>query len=129
MAAIYDAPSTMKLRSLPLAGIDSANLVGGLGTRLRGVVDGVPKPLAPVLGRPFLYYLLASLPVEPLSLERQVLPGLTLERRVKIFPTDSPFLDIGISGGTPSQHRASGCGNSSRSIPPRMQPCPAVITS
>ena len=219
---------------LPLAGIDAAILVGGLGTRLRGLVDDVPKPLAPVLGRPFLFYLLdmlalrgarsvalcsgymadfvkekigtewlgmpiyysvenepmgtagalalgrsylrseqvlvmngdtwlepdfkafaasaensdfcmagatvfdasrygmlewdasghlvcfteknqsgspgninagmyfigqnllASLPVTPLSLERQVLPGITLERRVKVFPTASPFLDIGI---------------------------------
>jgi NDP-sugar pyrophosphorylase family protein len=38
-----------------------AILVGGLGTRLRGVVDNVPKPLAPVLGRPFLFYLLDRL--------------------------------------------------------------------
>ena len=219
---------------LPLFGIDVAILVGGLGTRLRGVVDNVPKPLAPVLGRPFLFYLLdmlalrgarsvtlcsgymadfvqektgfewmgmpvhhsiekepmgtagalalakkflqservlimngdtwfeadfkafaeaaegsefciaaaqvqdasrygtlewgsdgrllcfkeksdtpapgsinagvyfvsqnllASLRVEPLSLERAVLPALTLERRVKVFRTDAPFLDIGI---------------------------------
>ena len=44
--------------SLPLSGIDVAILVGGFGTRLRGVVDDVPKPLAPVLGRPFLFYLL-----------------------------------------------------------------------
>ncbi len=36
-------------------------LVGGSGTRLRGVVDAVPKPLAPVLGRPFLFYLLDML--------------------------------------------------------------------
>ena len=41
-----------------LSGIDAAILVGGLGTRLRGVVDDVPKPLAPVSGRPFLFYLL-----------------------------------------------------------------------
>ena len=47
--------------SLPLSGIDVAILVGGLGTRLRGVVDNVPKPLAPVLGRPFLFYLLDML--------------------------------------------------------------------
>ncbi len=33
-------------------------LVGGLGTRLRGVVSDLPKPLAPVAGRPFLAWLL-----------------------------------------------------------------------
>ena len=47
--------------SLPLSGIDVAILVGGLGTRLRGVVDDVPKPFAPVLGRPFIFYLLDML--------------------------------------------------------------------
>ncbi|HEY5802028.1 MAG TPA: sugar phosphate nucleotidyltransferase [Burkholderiaceae bacterium] len=33
-------------------------LAGGYGTRLRGVVSDVPKPLAPVAGRPYLHYLL-----------------------------------------------------------------------
>lgn len=33
-------------------------LAGGLGTRLRPVVSDVPKPLAPVGGRPFLHWLL-----------------------------------------------------------------------
>ena len=33
-------------------------LAGGLGTRLRSVVEDVPKPLAPVCGRPFLEYVL-----------------------------------------------------------------------
>jgi ADP-ribose pyrophosphatase YjhB (NUDIX family)/UTP-glucose-1-phosphate uridylyltransferase len=46
---------------LPLSGIDVAILVGGLGMRLRGVVDNLPKPLAPVFGRPFLFYLLDML--------------------------------------------------------------------
>lgn len=36
-------------------------LVGGLGTRLRAVVSDVPKPLAPVAGRPFLEWLLDEL--------------------------------------------------------------------
>lgn len=36
-------------------------LVGGLGTRLRGVVADVPKPLAPVAGRPFLAWVLDQL--------------------------------------------------------------------
>ncbi|KPA90023.1 MULTISPECIES: sugar phosphate nucleotidyltransferase [Pseudomonas] len=33
-------------------------LAGGLGTRLRSVVSSVPKPMAPINGRPFLEYLL-----------------------------------------------------------------------
>jgi D-glycero-alpha-D-manno-heptose 1-phosphate guanylyltransferase len=36
-------------------------LAGGFGTRLRAVVSDVPKPLAPVAGRPFLHWLLAGL--------------------------------------------------------------------
>lgn len=36
-------------------------LAGGFGTRLRGVVDDVPKPLAVVAGRPFLAWLLDAL--------------------------------------------------------------------
>lgn len=33
-------------------------LAGGLGSRLRAVVSDVPKPMAPIGGRPFLEYLL-----------------------------------------------------------------------
>ena len=36
-------------------------LAGGLGTRLRSVVDDRPKVLAPVAGRPFVAYLLDQL--------------------------------------------------------------------
>jgi len=36
-------------------------LCGGLGTRLRSVVADLPKPMAPVGGRPFLEYLLEFL--------------------------------------------------------------------
>lgn len=36
-------------------------LAGGLGTRLRSVVSDVPKCMAPVAGRPFLWYLLKYL--------------------------------------------------------------------
>jgi D-glycero-alpha-D-manno-heptose 1-phosphate guanylyltransferase len=31
-------------------------LAGGLGTRLQGVIDNIPKSMAPVAGRPFLEY-------------------------------------------------------------------------
>ncbi len=36
-------------------------LAGGMGTRLRGVVSDVPKPMAPVGGKPFLEYLILQL--------------------------------------------------------------------
>lgn len=35
-------------------------LAGGFGTRLRSAVADVPKPLAPVAGRPYLHYLYES---------------------------------------------------------------------
>ncbi len=38
--------------------VTAAVLAGGLGTRLRPALDGRPKVLAPVAGRPFLTYLL-----------------------------------------------------------------------
>src|SRR5215213_8134906 len=41
---------------------DALVLVGGLGTRLRERLgDATPKPLAPINGRPFLWYLLRDL--------------------------------------------------------------------
>lgn len=36
-------------------------LAGGFGTRLRSVISEVPKPLAPVFGRPYLHYLIENL--------------------------------------------------------------------
>jgi D-glycero-alpha-D-manno-heptose 1-phosphate guanylyltransferase len=36
-------------------------LAGGLGTRLRGVIDDLPKSMAPVNDRPFLVYILDQL--------------------------------------------------------------------
>lgn len=42
-------------------------LAGGLGTRLQSVVSDLPKPMAPVGGRPFLEYLMAALSRWPIS--------------------------------------------------------------
>ena len=39
-------------------------LAGGLGTRLAHVVKDVPKPMAPVAGRPFLEYILDDLAIQ-----------------------------------------------------------------
>ena len=44
-----------------MAADEAIVLAGGFGTRLRGIVDDVPKPLAPVAGRPFLAWLLDRL--------------------------------------------------------------------
>lgn len=41
--------------------MDAIILAGGLGTRLREVVPALPKPLAPVAGKPFLAWILQSL--------------------------------------------------------------------
>ena len=42
-------------------------LAGGKGTRLRTVVSDVPKPMAPVCGKPFLDFLLKQLKDENVS--------------------------------------------------------------
>ncbi|EKN0310367.1 NTP transferase domain-containing protein, partial [Campylobacter coli] len=36
-------------------------LAGGLGTRLRSVVQDLPKPMAPINGKPFLAFILEYL--------------------------------------------------------------------
>jgi D-glycero-alpha-D-manno-heptose 1-phosphate guanylyltransferase len=41
--------------------VDVIILAGGLGTRLQSVVNDVPKCMAPICGKPFLYYLLKYL--------------------------------------------------------------------
>lgn len=41
--------------------MEAVVLAGGFGTRLRAVVADVPKPMAPIAGRPFLERLLGSL--------------------------------------------------------------------
>jgi D-glycero-alpha-D-manno-heptose 1-phosphate guanylyltransferase len=41
--------------------LEAIILAGGHGTRLKEVVADLPKPMAPILGKPFLAYLLANL--------------------------------------------------------------------
>jgi NDP-sugar pyrophosphorylase family protein len=42
-------------------------LAGGLGTRLRAIIGDLPKPMAPVAGRPFLEYQIAALRAQGLT--------------------------------------------------------------
>ncbi len=46
-------------------------LAGGLGTRLRGVISEIPKPMAPINDKPFLDYLFRYL--KKYNIERVVL--------------------------------------------------------
>ena len=41
--------------------VDVVVLCGGLGTRLREVSGGLPKPMVPIQGRPFLEILIANI--------------------------------------------------------------------
>ena len=42
-------------------------LAGGLGTRLRSVINDLPKPMAPVNGKPFLHYIFQYLKSERIT--------------------------------------------------------------
>lgn len=46
------------LTSTRIEGVTAAILAGGLGLRLRSVLPDVPKPMAPVGGKPFLEWLI-----------------------------------------------------------------------
>ena len=69
-------------------------LAGGFGTRLRSVVSEVPKPMAPVAGRPFLSYLLDRLAAQ--GYMHVVLSTGYLHEKVEDFFHDAYH---GISGG------------------------------
>jgi D-glycero-alpha-D-manno-heptose 1-phosphate guanylyltransferase len=47
--------------------VEAIILVGGLGTRLRSVISDIPKPMAPVAGRPFLAHVLDYLSTGPVT--------------------------------------------------------------
>ncbi|MDW8464053.1 MAG: NTP transferase domain-containing protein [Geminocystis sp.] len=68
-------------------------LAGGLGTRLRQMVNDVPKPMAPINGKPFLEYLLRYLNSQ--GIRRVVLSvGYMKEKIVDHF--GSRFMDMEI---------------------------------
>lgn len=68
-------------------------LAGGFGTRLREVVPDLPKPMAPVAGRPFLEILLAMLAGKDFT--RVVLSlGFMSEKIIKHFGESYAGIDL-----------------------------------
>lgn len=68
-------------------------LAGGFGTRLRQVVSDVPKPMAPIAGRPFLEIFLGSLAIKGFS--RVILSlGYMAEKISKHFGRHFAGLDL-----------------------------------
>lgn len=71
--------------------VDAIILVGGVGSRLRPVVSDVPKPMAPVNGRPFLDVILAQLSTFP-DVRRVILAaGYKAELLQSHYPGASGF--------------------------------------
>lgn len=58
-------------------------LAGGFGTRLRDVVSDLPKPMAPVCGKPFLHYLLRYL--EGQGIRRVVLSVGYMHEKIEAY--------------------------------------------
>lgn len=58
--------------------MEAVILAGGMGTRLRSVIKDIPKPMAPVKGKPFLFFVLQWVrryPVEKIILSLGFKPG------------------------------------------------------
>ncbi|MDW7973007.1 MAG: nucleotidyltransferase family protein [Thermodesulfovibrio sp.] len=68
-------------------------LAGGLGTRLRGVINDIPKPMAPISGKPFLEFLLRYLSSQ--GMERIVLSvGYLKEKIIEHFGSNFMGMEI-----------------------------------
>ncbi|MCS7148980.1 MAG: nucleotidyltransferase family protein [Geminocystis sp.] len=68
-------------------------LAGGLGTRLRGVIGDIPKPMASINGKPFLEFLLSYLSSQ--GMERIVLSvGYLKEKIIKHFRSSFMGMEI-----------------------------------
>lgn len=73
-----------------MSGLTAVVLVGGQGTRLRPLTENLPKPMLPVLNRPFLEYLLGRL--READVERVILAmGYQPDPLIKHFGVGSHF--------------------------------------
>jgi D-glycero-alpha-D-manno-heptose 1-phosphate guanylyltransferase len=62
-------------------------LAGGFGTRLQTVVSNVPKPMAPVLGKPFLHHLMKFY-TRATDIEFLISVGYKSEKIIEHFGTE-----------------------------------------
>lgn len=69
--------------------MDAIILAGGLGKRLRDTVSDVPKPLAPIQGKPFLDILLAQLDKR---VERVILAIGYQSEKIKEYYRNTPLI-------------------------------------
>jgi len=84
-------------RQLSLADVDAVVLAGGLGTRLETTLEGVPKLLAPIGGRPYLDYLIDWLSRS--GVKRLILSlGHLSDKIIQHLGTNpNPAMDISVS--------------------------------
>jgi D-glycero-alpha-D-manno-heptose 1-phosphate guanylyltransferase len=68
-------------------------LAGGMGTRLRKIISGIPKPMAPVNGKPFLWHVLLWL--EKYKIEKIIISAGYKSYKIVNYFGDS-FNDIPI---------------------------------
>jgi len=93
-----ERPATMADSGAALAD-EAIILVGGRGTRLQSVVSDVPKPLAPVGGRPFLAWLLDLLRAQ--GMRRVILATGHMAKQVEAFVgSDWSGMDVDYSHET-----------------------------
>jgi len=82
-------------------------LAGGFGTRLKSVVHDVPKPMAPVAGKPFLYYILNYLQNQ--GIKRTIL-SVGYKREIITGYFGNKFRDISIGYATEDTPLGTGGG-------------------
>ncbi len=106
---------------------DSVILAGGQGRRLRSVLQGRPKPLAPVRGRPFLGWLLRSLARQ--GIERVVLStGYRAPEIQDFVDQERRAGDLRLQVVCVSEARALGTGGGLRNALAQVQtPCLLVL--
>ncbi len=77
-----------------LLGTDAIILAGGFGTRLKDSVQDKPKTLAPVNGRPFLYYLINQ--IKSFGVDRLILSLGYLSDMVETWIREAQFNNLEI---------------------------------